>query len=165
VLSGNSYSYTISRQGYQDLNGTINVGTTDYNMGIMILNELALPPGPVVATENIEQTLVSVVWSAPGAGGPGQDFEQNDGGWIPSSNWTNPLGDFQWTNTYNAANYVVGGYPASEFPPPTAHSGTGLWGTVIYGPYSNAGGFSYLTKELSFSGISNPQMRFWSWKQ
>ncbi len=163
VLSGNSYGYTISRQGYQDLNGTINVGTTDYNMGIMILNELALPPGPVVATENIEQTQVSVVWSAPGAGGPGQDFEQNDGGWIPSSNWTNPLGDFQWTNTYNAANYVVGGYPASEFPPPTAHSGTGLWGTVIYGPYSNAGGFSYLTKELSFSGISNPQMRFWSW--
>lgn len=163
VLSGNSYSYTVSKLGYQDLSGNINVGAIDYNMGTLVLSELALPPGPVTATENIEQTEVSLVWSAPGAGGPGQDFEQNDGGWIPSSNWTNPLGDFQWTNTYNAANYVVGGYPTSEFPPPTAHSGTGLWGTVLYGPYSNAGGFSYLTKELSFAGISNPQMRFWSW--
>jgi len=163
VLSGNSYAYSISHQGYQDLSGTIVVGTTDCNMGSLVLSEIALPPGQVVATENVEQTQVTVVWSHPGAIGPGMDFEQNDGGWVPSSNWTNPLGDFQWTNTYNVSNYVTGQYPNSEFPPQTAHSGTGLWGTVLYAPYSLSGGYSYLTKEVSFAGITNPQMRFWSW--
>jgi len=163
VLSGNTYTYQITKAGYQPLSGSITVAGVDYNMGTLVLNEIALPPGPVVATENIAQTQVTVLWSSPSASPPEDDFEINDGGWVPSSNWTNPLGDFQWTNTYNVANYVVGGYPTSEFPPPTAHSGTGLWGTVLYAPYTNAGGFSYLTKEFSFAGINNPQLRFWSW--
>jgi hypothetical protein len=164
VLSGNTYNYLISHEGYQDLTGSITVGNTNYSMGTLTLNEIAVPPGQVVAEENLAQTQVTITWRTPGApGGPLMEFETDDGGWIPSSNWADPLGDFEWTNTYDASNYVVGGYPASEFPPPAAHSGTGLWGTVLYGPYTNAGGFSYLTKEFSFTGISNPQMRFWSW--
>jgi hypothetical protein len=165
VLSGNSYAYTIQKVGYADLTGNITVGATSYDMGTVVMNEVALPPVHVVATENAAQTQVALTWRPPGSTGGGgvQDFELDDGGWVPSSNWTNPLGDFQWTNTYDVTNYVVGGYPTSEFPPLLAHSGTGLWGTVLYAPYTNAGGFSYLTKTFNFSGITNPQLRFWSW--
>lgn len=163
VLSGNIYSYRVSHLGYQDSRGSITVSSNEFNMGTIMLNVLILTPGPVVATENIQQTQVNVVWSPPSAPAGLMDFEQNDGGWIPSSDWTNPLGDFEWTNTYDVSNYVLGAYPNNDFPPQTAHSGAGLWGTVLYAPYTNYNGFSYLTKEVSFTGITNPQMRFWSW--
>ncbi|HNX38846.1 MAG TPA: carboxypeptidase regulatory-like domain-containing protein, partial [Candidatus Cloacimonadota bacterium] len=50
VLSGNTYNYTIVKLGYQDLTGTITVGTTNYNMGSLTMPEIALPPVNVVAT-------------------------------------------------------------------------------------------------------------------
>ncbi|MDD4308746.1 MAG: carboxypeptidase regulatory-like domain-containing protein [Candidatus Cloacimonetes bacterium] len=165
VLSGNTYNYTLSKVGYQDLTGTINVAAGNYNMGTLTMIEVTDPPRNVLATENTAQTQVTLTWRPPGSTGGGgvQDFEGDDGGWVPSSNWTNPLGDWQWTNTYNVAGYVVGGYPTSEFPPLLAHSGTGLWGTILYAPYTNSGGFNYLTKTFNFSGITNPQLKFWSW--
>ncbi|MDY0150763.1 MAG: carboxypeptidase regulatory-like domain-containing protein, partial [Candidatus Cloacimonas sp.] len=165
VLSGNTYNYTIVKVGYADLTGSITLAASSYNMGTLVMNEVALPPVHVVATENDPHTQVSLTWSAPGSTGGGgvEDFEVSDGGWVPTSNWTNPLGDWQWANTYDVTNYVVGGYPTSEFPPLLAHSGTGLWGTILYAPYSMSGGFNYLTKTFNFSGNSNPQMKFWSW--
>jgi hypothetical protein len=122
VLSVNSYVYTISHLGYQDLSGIIVVDTTDCNMGTIVLSEIALPPGQVIATENVEQTHVTVFWSHPGAIEPGMDFEQNGSGWLSSSNWTSPLCDFDWANTYNVTNYLSGPYPNREFPPQTVSS-------------------------------------------
>ncbi len=162
VLSGNTYDYSISKQGYQNASGTITVGDATYNMGTVTLNEIAIPPGNVTATLNGPQTDVTVTWRAPGAAGPSDvdNFDTTDGGWVPTSNWSNPLGDWQWTSNYNPAVYTdIDTYV--DVPPTTAHSGTGMWGTVIQGGYSNCTGWSYLRKTYNFTGITNPVINFW----
>ena len=88
------------------------------------------------------------------------DFEVDNGGWVPTSSWTNPLGDWQWGNEYNVANYTdIDTY--ADAPPATAHSGTGMWGTVLQGGYTNANGWSYLRKTFNLSGYTNPVLDFW----
>jgi hypothetical protein len=166
VLSGNNYTYSVARLGYQGASGNISVGTVDYSMGTITLSEIATPPSSVTAELNANHTEATVTWRAPGAASPyyQEDFETTNGGWVPSSNWTNPLGDWEWTNTYDVTNFVHGGYATSEVPPTTAHSGTGLWGTIINAPYTNSGGFSYLTHNFDFTGYTNSQFRFWSWQ-
>lgn len=164
VLSGNSYNYTITMSGYQILTGTINVGAVNYDMGTLTLLEAATPPRQVTATVNTNPIQVNLTWRTPGAGGGGgplEDFEVTNGGWVPTSNWTDPLGDWEWTNTYNVANYDPSGSTYTQVPPPTAHSGTGLWGTVVYGPYSNSNGWSYLKKTFNLSGVANPVLDLW----
>ena len=86
-----------------------------------------------------------------------EDFEASDGGWVATSDW-DPVGDWQWTNTYD-----VGNYTGSNTPPPTAHSGTGLWGTQVNGDYTNSGGTSYLSKTVDFSDVTDAYLNFWYW--
>lgn len=167
VLSGNSYSYTLTKVGYQNLTGTANVGATSLNMGTLTMTEVTNPPRNVVATENTAQTQVTLTWRNPGSTGGGagvQDFEADNGGWVASSNWSDPLGDWEWANNYNVANVNFTYTGTSVVAPPTAHSGTGMWGTKMLTNYTNSGGFNYLTKTVDLSGVTNAQMRFWSWE-
>ncbi|MBW6514321.1 MAG: choice-of-anchor D domain-containing protein, partial [Candidatus Syntrophosphaera sp.] len=156
VLSGNNYNYSFVKTGYQDLSGTISVGGSNHDMGTLTMNEIALPPAGVEAVENLAQTQVSLTWYTPGStGGPFSDFELDDGGWVSSG-----FGDWEWGNDYNVANYVdIDTYV--DQPPASAHSGTGMWGTVLEGGYSNCGDWSYLRKTFNFSGINNPVLSFW----
>ena len=39
-----------------------------------------------------------------------------------------------------------------------------MWGTKMLTNYSNSGAFSYLTQTLNLSGLTNPQLSFWSWE-
>ncbi|MDZ4183175.1 MAG: carboxypeptidase regulatory-like domain-containing protein [Candidatus Cloacimonadaceae bacterium] len=111
VLSGNTYNYIIVRDSYQNLSGSVTVPGVDHNMGTLILNEIAMPPTQVVAEENITQTRVTIIWQPPGASeGSLLDSEFDHSGLVPSANRANPLEDFEWANTYNATNYVVGEY-------------------------------------------------------
>ncbi|MCF7793961.1 MAG: lamin tail domain-containing protein [Candidatus Cloacimonetes bacterium] len=101
-------------------------------------------------------------WDAPGGGGPGgevywSDFESDDGGWIPSADW-DPVGDWEWTDSYNIANYT-----GAFNPPDAAYSGTGMWGTIINGDYTNAGGYSFLSQTFDFSSVTDATMSFWYW--
>ena len=124
----------------------------------------------------ISNNTVLNVKNAGGTGGGGDDdddddddddfffdFENSDGGWVPTASW-DPVGDWEWTNTYDVSNWVPGEYPSDEIPPSTAHSGTGLWGTVMYAAYTNANGYSYLTKTFDFSSLTNAELSFWSWE-
>jgi hypothetical protein len=157
VLSGNAYNYTFVKDGYQDLTGTINVSATNYDMGTVTMNEIALPPWQVTATENTAQTQVSLAWRTPSGGAAGgvEDFEASNGDWVSSG-----YGDWQWGNNYNVANYVdIDTY--TDTPPSAAHSGTGMWGTVLMGGYSNADAWSYLRKTFNLSGFNNPVLDFW----
>ncbi|MFO8144247.1 MAG: carboxypeptidase regulatory-like domain-containing protein [Candidatus Syntrophosphaera sp.] len=164
VLSGNTYDYVISLEGYQNLTGSVDIGATDYDMGTLTLNEIAFPPSQVVATENIDQTEVDIIWQTPVPAPPYDDFEMNDGGWIPTADW-DPVGDWEWTDSYDFNDWTNTGSTGTNVnPPPNAYSGTGMWGTVINTNYTNAGGFSFLTKEISLAGVSNAEMRFWSWE-
>ncbi len=161
VLSGNSYNYSLAKDGYQILTGTISVGAGNYNMGTLTMSEIALPPFLVVATENTAQTQVSLTWHTPsGTGGGVEDFEIENGDWVPTSSWANPLGDWQWTDNYDVTNYTdIDTYV--DAPPAAAHSGTGMWGTVLTGGYTNAGGWSYLRKSFNLNGVANPVLDFW----
>ncbi|RLF31972.1 MAG: hypothetical protein DRN07_06055, partial [Thermoplasmata archaeon] len=98
--------------------------------------------------------------NAPVGGGGSiysSDFDSNDGGWTATADW-DPVGDWEWTNSYDVSNYV-----GSYTPPPSAHSGSGLWGTVLYADYTNAGGTSYLNKTFDLTGVSDAKLSFWSW--
>ena len=81
------------------------------------------------------------------------DFEADDGGWSSTG-----VGDWEWTNTYDVSNYV-----GTHTPPPSAFSGTGLWGTVLYDDYTNAGDFSYLSQTFDLSSFSGTTLEFESW--
>ena len=157
VLSGNTYNYTIQAIGYADLTGTVVVGSTNVNMGTLVMSELALPPVQIVAEENAAQTQVTLTWRPPGSTGTGvgtEDFEIDDGGWVSSG-----YGDWQWGH-YNVANYVdIDTY--TDTPPQSAHSGTGMWGTVLEGGYSNCNTWSYLRKTFNLQSVSNPVLSFW----
>ncbi|HOQ78369.1 MAG TPA: carboxypeptidase regulatory-like domain-containing protein, partial [Candidatus Cloacimonas sp.] len=157
VLSGNTYNYTIQAIGYADFTGTVVVGSTSVNMGTLVMSELALPPVQILAVENTAQTQVTLTWRPPGSTGTGaglEDFEIDDGGWVSSG-----FGDWEWGH-YNVTAYTdIDTYV--DTPPPSAHSGTGMWGTVLEGGYSNCGAWSYLRKTFDFSTISNPVLSFW----
>ncbi len=100
--------------------------------------------------------------NATGGGGGGGDqysfnFDSNDGGWTPWADW-DPVGDWEWTDDYD-----VNDYQGTHDPPTAAHSGDGLWGTVLYNEYTNSGGETYLSKTFDFSGFSSLTMNFWYW--
>lgn len=67
IPSGNSYDYTISKAGYQRETGTITVGSTNLDMGTIILLEDAYLPRNVVAEMNNMYTAVLLQWEAPDA--------------------------------------------------------------------------------------------------
>ncbi|HOY85777.1 MAG TPA: carboxypeptidase regulatory-like domain-containing protein, partial [Candidatus Syntrophosphaera sp.] len=163
VLSGNTYNYMIYKEGYQELSGSITVGATAYDMGTLILSEIAFPPSQVVATENIAQTQVDLIWHSPVAAPPYDDFEMDDGGWVPTASW-DPIGDWEWSNTYDIANWAPTYTGTNVIPPPNCYSGTGMWGTKINTNYTNSGGDNNLTKTFNLAGFTAPQLRFWSWE-
>ncbi len=86
-----------------------------------------------------------------------EDFETTDGGWVATADW-DPVGDWEWTNTYDVANYT-----GANSPPPAAHSGTGLWATKVNGDYTNSGGSSYMSQTFDFSSVTDAYLNFWYW--
>lgn len=159
VLSGNEYTYTITLEGYDALVGTVFVGSTNHDLGTLIVPEATNPPRNVTALVSDDNTQVNLMWRPPGAGGGGigfvEDFEFDDGGWESSG-----YGDWEWTNEYDVSQYVDIDTHIDQ-PPQTAHSGTGMWGTKIHSGYSNSGAWSYLRKTFNLSGIPQPVLSFW----
>ena len=86
-----------------------------------------------------------------------EDFETTDGGWVATADW-DPVGDWEWTNTYDFGNYT-----GTNSPPPAAHSGTGLWATKVNGDYTNSGGSSYMSQTFDFSSVTDAYLNFWYW--
>jgi len=65
VLGGQTYQYTVSHAGFENATGSITVGTANYNMGIIILNELALPPTQLLGTIQTGNDNVVLTWLSP----------------------------------------------------------------------------------------------------
>lgn len=163
VLGGNTYNYLVTYEGYSDLVGSVTIGNTDYNMQTLILDEIAYPPSGVIAEENVAQTEVSLIWNSPTAVPPYDDFEMDDGGWVPTASW-DPVGDWEWSDSYNIDSFEYIYTGNNVHPPQNAYSGTGMWGTKMHTNYTNSGGFNYLTKTFNLTGIQNPEIRWWSWE-
>jgi hypothetical protein len=152
-----AYTWEVSKAGYASASGSFNAIETNVDLGTINLTEYLWTPYNLVASH--EGDNARLLWDP--AGEPDYrffDFEDDNGGWVSGG-----YGDWQWTDAYNVANYVVGGYPDSEVPPTAAYSGTGLWGTILYAPYSMSGAWSYLTNTVDLAGFTSPQMRFWRW--
>ncbi|MCB5285341.1 MAG: choice-of-anchor J domain-containing protein [Candidatus Cloacimonetes bacterium] len=152
-----AYTWEVSKAGYASASGSFNAIETNVDLGTINLTEYLWTPYNLVASH--EGDNARLLWEP--AGEPDYlffDFEDDNGGWVSGG-----YGDWQWTDAYNVANYVVGGYPDSEVPPTAAYSGTGLWGTILYAPYSMSGAWSYLTNTVDLAGFTSPQMRFWRW--
>lgn len=167
VLGGNIYQYSIFASGFDTISGTITVANLNYSMGDFTLEEMVLPPRQLRATANATGSEVSLSWLKPAAGNSASlvdEFEYESGGWLATANWGDLSGDWEWTDGYSAEDFVDTYGSNVVRPPDFAHSGTGLWGTKINTNYTNADGYSFLTKSFNFSNIPNPQLRFWSWE-
>jgi hypothetical protein len=66
VYASQTYDYVVTAQGYAPTNGQVVVGTTNVNMGDVIVNEIAFPPVNVIATEAANYSNVTVTWNSPG---------------------------------------------------------------------------------------------------
>lgn len=164
-----AYTWEVSKAGYASASGSFNAIETNVDLGTINLTEYLWTPYELVASHEGDNARLN--WEAAGA--PEYyftDFETDNGGWVISSNWTGtalpnyPDGDWQWTNTYNVANYNTAGGSSPQNPPATAYSGTGMWGTVIYGPYTNltvSGQRSFLRQTFDLSVYPNPVISLW----
>ena len=65
VYANQTYSYTITAPGYQILNGEVIVGSTNLNMGDILLNEMAYSPANVTATEINNGAAILISWREP----------------------------------------------------------------------------------------------------
>jgi hypothetical protein len=103
VYANQTYQYIASSLGYQVLNGTINVGATNHNMGTVTLSEIAYTPRNVNATVVTEPASVNVTWLAPDPGvvDVDQSFESAT---FPPTDWTRTI-------TNNGPPNTVGVYP------------------------------------------------------
>jgi lysyl endopeptidase len=95
------------------------------------------------------------------------DFDTDDGGLIGTLDW-------QWGDSYTWTGAGCGG---SFNPPPAAHSGGGMWGTVLngcYGNLGNNGGFdscantnpaddSILSFQVDLTSTGAAQLCWWEW--
>jgi hypothetical protein len=94
-----------------------------------------------------------------------EDFDTDDGGLVGTRDW-------QWTDAYAWA-----GTCSTSAPPPAAHSGGGMWGTVVNGCYNNLGnnsGYdtcnnsapgddSILSFQVDLTTTGSAQLCWWEW--
>ena len=135
-----SYSWVVSKEGYQSEIGAFDAITTDINLGTINLTEYLWTPYNLVASHEGNDARLN--WD------PAEqpdflffDFEQNDGGFTVENN---PSPGWEWgTSSYSGA-----------------HSGTKVWGTVLEGNYANSATYD-LISPLSYPIESGGYLTFW----
>jgi len=121
VYSGQTYTYTLSLDGYQPLQGTFTTGTQNLNLGELVLPEMAYPPSNVIAVEDSSQT-VTINWQAPSVA---------QEGWIHYDSGQNNTSFGTQGNSFTVA---------IRFPPDSlaAYIGTNLYAVKVW-PATGAG--------------------------
>ena len=77
VFMNQTYQIHIEHENYTSFSDEILITPDQLDLGTFILNELTVPPGNVVATQNEEQTQVQINWNSPGQGN--NEFRYDDG--------------------------------------------------------------------------------------
>ncbi len=103
VYANQTYDYLVGAPGYQNLTGTMNVGATNYNLGTLVLSEIAYTPRNVEAVQAPNQQSVDLTWLAPdpNAVNVNQSFE---GTAFPPDGWSQVI-------TNNGPPNTSGVYP------------------------------------------------------
>jgi hypothetical protein len=65
VYAGHTYAYQASAPGYDPSMGSITLGSTDYDLGTIVLNEIAYPPSGVLASVTTDHTSAEIIWLSP----------------------------------------------------------------------------------------------------
>jgi Cys-rich repeat protein len=81
------------------------------------------------------------------------DFESDNGGMTGSLDWE--WGEYIWDNSTCDS--------PSEYPPPTAYSGSRMWGTVLNSCYGNLGATSILRFDVDLSTAATSILSWWDW--
>ncbi|HPT72019.1 MAG TPA: choice-of-anchor J domain-containing protein, partial [Candidatus Cloacimonadota bacterium] len=97
VFANQTYNYTVAATGFQPTTGQVVVGSTNVNMGTLMVTEVMFPASQVVATDN--GSNVGLVWQAPNPNAitVTEDFE---GATFPSEGWTQVITETGAANTY-----------------------------------------------------------------
>ncbi|MCB5228818.1 MAG: carboxypeptidase regulatory-like domain-containing protein [Candidatus Cloacimonetes bacterium] len=98
VYAGHTYEYNISAAGYTSQNGNITVGSSNYDMGDITLNEVAYAPVGVLAAANATNSSVDITWYAPDPNAL-EITEGFEGNTFPPADWGNTVTN---TGTANA---------------------------------------------------------------
>jgi subtilisin family serine protease len=117
--------------------------------------------GPITSdmTVNVELDVNTATCIAPGyqpgaASGDYYDFEDDDGGFEGTIDW-------EWGTNYNWTGAGCDG--TTNYPPPDAFSGVGMWATSLNGCYSNSGTFHILSFTADLTGQSSSILQWWDW--
>jgi len=92
VFANQTYNYVATAVGYQPATGQVVVGTTNVNMGDIIVNEMAYPPHSVVAQEAANFSNVTVTWQPPNPNAQ-TITEGFEGTTFPPENWSQIITD------------------------------------------------------------------------
>ena len=136
VFANQTYNYVATAVGYQPATGQVVVGTTNVNMGDIIVNEMAYPPHSVVAQEAANFSNVTVTWQPPNPNVENftDDFESYTDFSLQFDPWTlvdvdqsatYGLTGITWLHAYEAQAYIIFN-PTTTTPALTtltAHSG------------------------------------------
>ncbi len=79
VYANQTYDYVVRATGYQNATGQVVVGSTDVDMGDIVVNEIPFPPSNVVATEATDGSNVSITWIAPNPNAVGEWIHYDNG--------------------------------------------------------------------------------------
>ena len=132
VYSGHTYNYVAVADGYQNAIGTVTVGTTNVNMGDIIVNEMANPPSRVIATESADFSNVSLIWNQPGGG---EDITEGfEGAEFPPEGWSQIINNYNEGGAGVMASWCHIGTVAltPAVPPYSGDYQAGLWWDYDY---------------------------------
>jgi hypothetical protein len=137
VFMNHTYDLTITPDNYSEYNDLVVVEAIDVDLGVIVVNEIAVPPNGVVAAESIDGSQVDVVWNSPG--------------YTPYMFWDFEDGPDGWTTGAIAGNdHWQLGTPA-QVNINTAYSGNNAWMTYLDANYENNANTWLMSPELDFS--------------
>jgi len=147
VYMFHSYTLTVNAEGYEAHTQVIDVEDESIDLGTIVVSEVAYPPHSVIATQNIDDTEVDLIWNSPLAiDYYFSDFEADDGGW--TSGAITGQDHWEWGTPAQA---VIN----------SAYSGDNVWMTRLNSNYDNLANTWLQSPEFVFTGLTEPYFSVW----
>jgi len=157
VFASQTYAYTANAAGYATATGQVEVGTTNLDMGDIVVNEIALPPFGVTAVQSADFQSVDVSWESPDPNAVDitEDFEGTE---FPPADWSQVITDTGPPNTHGVLpTWCQVGEVALD-PPVTPHGGE--YQAAMWWSYDHQDEW-LITPQFACPG--NAALTFWSY--
>ena len=157
VFASQTYAYSANAPGYATTTGQVVVGTSNVNMGDVTVNEIALPPYGVVATESNDYTVVTLTWEAPDPNAV-DITEGFEGATFPPADWSQIITDNGPANTLGVLPTWCQVGEVALTPPVAPHGGD--YQAAMWWSYSHQDEW-LITPQFNCPG--NAALTFWSY--